>query len=256
MRESTIGRLIRTARRGRFQTLFVCLILFALITPLVENSILGHVFFYGLLCLNLLAAVLAVSDQRRLAYLAAALLLIAFLTSTWSTFFGPLGNLGDVDEPTGQLLAVSVADGTTFVAFAFAAALILKNVVAPGPVDRDKIFAAVCVYLLSGVAWALLYVLVFFNDPGSFQFSFDLPWIEEATNDTSSVFSVFCYFSFVTMTTLGYGDIIPTSDVSRTLAWLQAVLGQLYVAILIARLVGMHTQFIHDKLNGPPSADV
>jgi len=108
--------------------------------------------------------------------------------------------------------------------------------------------------LISGIAWGLLYVMVYLNDAGAFMFSFGEPWLEETPNDTSSLFSVFCYFSFVTMTTLGYGDLSPTSDLSRTLAWLQAVLGQLYIAILIARLVGMHAQKVHEQLKMDPPA--
>ena len=244
MQESTFNKLLRTAQRGRFQTLFVCLILFSLMTPFIKYSTFEGLFFYGLLTLSLAAAILAVSDQRSLAYLASALLGIAFLSTTWSTFFE--------SSLISKITANTIADGSAFIAFAFTATLILKTVIKPGPVTTDKIFAAVCVYLLSGIAWGLLYVLVYLNDPSSFMFSYGEPWLDNAPNETSSVFSVFCYFSFVTMTTLGYGDISPTSDFSRTLAWLQAVLGQLYIAILIARLVGMHAQTVHEQLKIEP----
>ncbi|WP_231963049.1 potassium channel family protein [Symmachiella macrocystis] len=216
------------------------MILFALMTPFVKHSSFEGVLFYGLLTLSLAAAVLAVSDQRSLAYVASALLGIAFMSITWATFIE--------SSLISNVAANTIADGAAFIAFAFTATLILKTVVKPGPVTTEKIFAAVCVYLVSGIAWGLLYVLVYLNDPSSFMFSYGEPWRENAPNETSSVFSVFCYFSFVTMTTLGYGDISPTSDISRTLAWLQAVLGQLYIAILIARLVGMHAQTEHEQL--------
>ena len=256
MRESFPGRVIRTAHRGRFQMLFVTLIMIAVITPFVRQSVLGHLFFYGLLSVNLLAGVFAVSDQRRLAVLVAALVLIAFLAATWSMLYEQGWSIFLSGGSTADLMSNTIADLLAFIAFTATAALILKKVLAPGPVDTEKMFAAVCVYLLSGVAWAFLYVLVYLNDPDSFAFAFDVSWVENSPGDTSSAFSLFCYFSFVTMTTLGYGDIAPTSDIARTLAWLQAVLGQLYVAILIARLVGLHTQQFGDKSKDrPPSSD-
>lgn len=221
-------------RRHRFRMLFVCLIAMALLAPVIQLSTIGHILFLLLLALNLLASVLAVSARKTSAYFAASLLFIAFAASVWSTFFRESLTTSEVSQ--------SIADGAVFVAFVFAATLMLKRVISDGPVDTEKIFAALCVYLLAGIAWGLLYVLVFLNDADAFYFAFNEPVPPEASGETAKLFPMFGYFSFVTMTTLGYGDIAPANDLTRTLAWLQAVLGQLYVAVLIARLVGMHAQ--------------
>ena len=124
MRNSVLGKFLVTPRRGRFHVLFISLILLALVTPFVRGSLLGQLLFYVLLSVNLLAAVLAVSDQKRQAYVASGLLLFAFITSTWSTFYPAIAQ--------SDLVAGTVADGAAFVAFTFTAALILKRVVAPG----------------------------------------------------------------------------------------------------------------------------
>ena len=99
--------------------------------------------------------------------------------------------------------------------------------------------ASLCVYLLMGVLWAILYSLLQIVEPGSFAFSF-ADGESEMMRWGGNQGEIALYYSFVTMSTLGYGDIIPTSSLSRTCAALQAIVGQLYLAVLVARLVGLH----------------
>ncbi len=108
----------------------------------------------------------------------------------------------------------------------------LKQVVVGTEISANRLVGAVCIYLLLGVIWAVAYTVLNMISPGSFQgFSLlaDRAWDSE-----------WLYFSFVTMTTLGYGDISPISATARSLAYMQAVFGQLYVAILVAGLVGAY----------------
>ncbi|NIQ41114.1 MAG: hypothetical protein GTN85_03425 [Pseudomonas stutzeri] len=86
--------------------------------------------------------------------------------------------------------------------------------------------------MLLGVFWGLAYLLVGVADPAAFN--------GVAGPNLGALSPEFFYFSFVTMTTLGYGDIAPAAPLARSLAYLQAVIGQLYVAILIAGMVGAH----------------
>ena len=99
-------------------------------------------------------------------------------------------------------------------------------------INANRLIGAVCVYLLLGVIWAVAYTLVDMIAPGSFK-GFVPPegrgWDSE-----------WLYFSFVTMTTLGYGDISPVSAIAKALAYLQAVFGQFYIAILVAGLVSAY----------------
>lgn len=97
-------------------------------------------------------------------------------------------------------------------------------------VDMNLINGAISVYLLIGICFAHVYAVVFNLDPGAFR------GIEGSAAGGTS----FVYFSFVTLTTLGYGDITPVTSWGGSFAIMEAVLGQLYLTVLVARLVGMH----------------
>ena len=112
---------------------------------------------------------------------------------------------------------------------------ILKYVLRRGHVTADKIYAAICVYLLIGYAWAFAYSAMEQLNPGSFSASNE----PIAMHVYAARSPQMGYFSFVTLTTCGYGDIIPRSQAARTFAVLEAVMGQMYLAILVARLVGL-----------------
>jgi len=108
----------------------------------------------------------------------------------------------------------------------------LKQVAVGTDISPNRLVGAVCVYLLLGVIWAIAYTILEMVSPGSFGGFVPLQgrgWDNE-----------WLYFSFVTMTTLGYGDLLPVSATARALAYMQAVFGQLYVAILVAGLVSAY----------------
>jgi hypothetical protein len=106
-------------------------------------------------------------------------------------------------------------------------------------VTFNTVCASLCIYILAGIVWALAYSLIDVLDPAAFTYTVvagkrpSLLWI--GRGDTAVP-----YFSFSTLTTLGYGDIVPTSPISRMLASTEAIAGQLYLAVLVARLVSMH----------------
>lgn len=100
-------------------------------------------------------------------------------------------------------------------------------------ITAETLWAAVNVYVLFGMMFAFLYSAVLILDPGAFSGGI-------LDNGHLRLTQSMIYYSFVTMTTLGYGDIVPKIHVAATLAYVQALIGQLYVAILIARLVSMY----------------
>jgi hypothetical protein len=116
---------------------------------------------------------------------------------------------------------------TMILFFIFTACTILSHVLRNGRVTGEKIFAAICAYLLIGILWALLYSLMHSIFPGAF-------------NIESPQMSDFIYYSFITLSTLGYGDITPLIPSVQALAYVEAITGQIYLAVLIAGLVGMH----------------
>ncbi len=97
-------------------------------------------------------------------------------------------------------------------------------------VTMDSIQGGIAIYFLSGLLWAFFYQMLLLFNSNAILFS----------DDVQGGLSDIIYFSFVTMTTLGYGDITPVSRMAKNLALLEAVWGQTYLAVLVARLVGLH----------------
>jgi len=120
----------------------------------------------------------------------------------------------------------------TILAFTVATIVIAsKQVLLSGSVDGNKIIGAICIYMFLAIAWAMGYLLVEQIFPGS------LPGLEGA--DWRDDMQKAVYYSFVTMTTLGFGDISPVQPLARYLTYLEAVTGQFYIAILVASLIGV-----------------
>jgi hypothetical protein len=122
----------------------------------------------------------------------------------------------------------------------YATVLMLRFIFTRQRVTLNTIFASLCIYLFFGIAWALAFSVTDAFDPDAFK----------STIDSSQAFAQFgirsgqtmpvLYFSFCTLTTLGYGDFVPVSGMARALVTLEAVTGQLYLVVLVSRLVGLH----------------
>ena len=120
-------------------------------------------------------------------------------------------------------------EGTALVALALVTTIVATRVFAGGVVTADRIMGAVALYLLLGIAWAVAYEIIALHVPGVFSVG-----VVEGAGPQR-----WFYFSFVTLTTVGYGDITPTARVTQSLATLEALVGQLYPAIILARLVSL-----------------
>jgi hypothetical protein len=110
-------------------------------------------------------------------------------------------------------------------------------------VTADKIYGALCVYLLIGLTWGFMFLTLEGVQPGSFSLGQGQP------NGIAKDPATLVYFSFVTLSTVGYGDITPLSPPARSLAFMEAIIGQIYLAVLVARLVGLH---IASSMAGDP----
>ena len=117
-----------------------------------------------------------------------------------------------------------------------------KQVLFTGDIDNNKILGAICLYLLMGLIWAVFYTLVQLTFSDAFHNI-------NSSNEWFTLFPDFIYFSFVTLTTLGFGDISPNLPLARFLVYLEAVVGQFYLAILVASLVGSHMANIKNHPN-------
>ena len=127
--------------------------------------------------------------------------------------------------------------------FGFVAVSILIHIVAEESVTMDLIYGSACVYFLIGFMWSIGYGLIEMLMPGSFSVGGELLTHMDRTSTSNYGFlnDNLSYFSFITLTTLGYGDIVPLSAPAKSVASLEAIVGQLYIALLVGRLVGLHT---------------
>jgi hypothetical protein len=211
---------------GRFGALLVAILAIFAATPFTQAREGSFNFLSLAFSAVLVAGVYSASRKPRV--LAVALLIgapaLAFewVSNYYTTTFTVVTNL--------VLLG-------TFVAFV--ATVILAQVLNESEVSLDTIFGGIAIYLLMGLGWAVGFAVIEHLEPGSFPMAGqDLQGLREAHE---FVFPELLYFSFVTLTTLGYGDMTPTTETARTFAIFEAIGGQLYVAIFIARLVALHT---------------
>ncbi|OUS25561.1 hypothetical protein A9Q98_12145 [Thalassotalea sp. 42_200_T64] len=115
--------------------------------------------------------------------------------------------------------------------FVIAAKQTARQVLFTGEIDGNKILGAICLFILIGLIWSLLYTLIHLTSTQAFNGISDSHLWYDVLPD-------FIYFSFVTLTTLGYGDISPAMPITRFLVYFEAMVGQFYIAILVASLVG------------------
>jgi Ca2+/Na+ antiporter len=115
--------------------------------------------------------------------------------------------------------------------------LLLHDLFSKHRSSSERIYGALCAYLFIGILFALVYAHLEYRAPGSFSAGNEA--LRETSAEEASMVPIFTYYSFVTLTTLGYGDITPVTDHARTLAWLEALIGQLYLAVMVATLVGI-----------------
>ena len=173
----------------------------------------------------MLAAVAAVSTSRWGLAMGVLLCVPAVAVGVWS----------GIDGSRTAALAQGVL---TLIFLAFVTVRIVLHLFQCDRVDADTLCAAACAFLVAGVAWAAAYSVVYDLSPDAFRI--EGPAGERSLSLSSRQSVHVLYFSFVTLTTLGYGDVIPLSAPARVLAMLEASAGQLYLAVLVARLVGLH----------------
>ena len=106
-----------------------------------------------------------------------------------------------------------------------------RQVLFSGAVDMNRIVGAICIYLLMGLIWTLMYLFIAQAIPGAFNGVEQMVWYDN--------FADVAYYSYVTLTTLGYGDISPVAPIARFLVYMEAVVGVFYMAILVASLIGV-----------------
>ncbi|EMK6905028.1 two pore domain potassium channel family protein [Vibrio cholerae] len=117
----------------------------------------------------------------------------------------------------------------TFVFFYGTFQSLIRQILFSGKIDTNKLIGSLALFLLLGLMWAVAYLLLLELDPQAFHGLQAIPWADNFSNSA--------YFSFVTFTTLGYGDISPVTSIAKTLVYLESVVGVFYMAVVVSSLV-------------------
>jgi hypothetical protein len=205
----------------RFAVLLAALLLDLLLSPFIEGSTLGRILFNVLTTVVLISALYTVSAGTRISRLAVALWAVA-MAGVWLDYL----------TPSFSMMKHAPVLTTFFIAYT--AYRILMYVLRQEKVSSETIYAALSVYLMIGLVWAMLHFGLESVQPGSYN------GLNKVGGYAGGLGSACNYYSFVTLTTLGYGDVTPITPAARSLSYVEALMGQLFLAVLIARLVGLH----------------
>jgi hypothetical protein len=214
-----------TRARPKFKYLLATLVLLLVSLPLLQGTHAGVVVLQILFSAVLIAGMYAAS-ARRFLLLAAVVLAAPALLATWTR--GP-----------GQHPAVMTTGLVTSIGLlGLVGMVIISSTVRQPRVTRDTIYAALAVYLLIGIGFAFVYSLIALRSPEAFQGPLSETMVAMESMTSPRQFTAVVYYSLVTLTTLGYGDILPVMAEARLVSSLEAVFGQFYVATVVGWLVG------------------
>jgi hypothetical protein len=211
--------------RHRYLVLLVSLVLLLLIYPLLHDVFQAGLLYGLLLTVVTFAAVLAIFSQRRVRLLA-LLLATPLIAASWTGYVFP---------NVYPSVAATLYHGIAALFLGISVAQVLLSIYRDEAITADSICGAFCGYLVLGVAFGHLYCIVETLRPGSLHG--DVEVLHQLRDPQLRHFTL-TYFSLVTLTTVGYGDIIAQTAAARGLAAVEAVVGQFYIAVLIAELIG------------------
>jgi len=216
-----------TSHKYSFQSLLVTILFMMIAYPLLPpsnfTSIIFQILVTGILIFSIYSLI---QNKRQFAiglFLAVPTLALGWIGLYTSAHFITI---------TGLMFRILF--------FGYIVFVFLTSIFKTKKITSDLIYGSVCIYFLMGIGWSFIYSLAEVIRPGSFELSSIVQGTEITAYDTHSIFPHFIYFSFTTLTTLGYGDILPKTLSSKFLTSLEAITGQFYVAVLVARLVALH----------------
>lgn len=211
----------------RYNRLLSVLIALMILSPFLDQGIIGSILMSALFFITICQIVYTFNLEAssfRIYILIAVLSLLCNIASHFILF----------ESAAKNLILFKACIDSLFIGLAII--IISRRIFHSKKVTADTIKGGICIYLLIGLLWAILYYAVLIINPESFSHT-----TQDSQQSFEQQFVRLFYFSFTTLTTLGYGDIVPQDRISMVLANLEAIVGQMYPAILIARLVGLYS---------------
>lgn len=206
--------------KSKFFYLFLSLIVYFVATSLLAGNIYHDFLFNTMFSFLIIFCVYLISQKP---YMRAIMIMLALLIliTHWTLVLHLYNHRLHI-----------VANILTIIFLVFVSYAMLTVVTQHRQITADSLFGAICGYFFVGFTWTFLYILIALYDSSAFNDHLRVDAIHQNIQH-------FYYFSFSTMTTLGYGDILPLSNFARACAWLEAVIGQIYLAVWISQLVGL-----------------
>lgn len=199
--------------------ILLCLILGLLILVPILQQLVAVRLFIDIFLTAIFISMVYTFNYNKVHVIAGVFLAVVMLASLWLQYL----------DPNKWFLSVGMLAGVIFISMVIAG--IIGLIIKSEEVSREIIYAAILVYMLAALMWAFIYTFLELVDPASFNIEL---------NRSDGYLPVFQYYSFVTITTLGYGDITPITEVAKAFSVLEGVIGQLYLVVAVAWLVGMH----------------
>ena len=208
--------------KSKFLYFLISLVALILIYPFVEGGVVGAILLDVFRSAILISGIYAVSHSGRMIILGSVIGVPAMALS--------IANLFLHDD---RLLVFGTILWIIF--YLVTLISILHKIIQSRRGRADEIFGAISAYLLMGLMWGMIYVIIEKVYPDSFYFDF------HTNADAMISWSDFIFYSFSTLTTLGYGDILPILPFARSFAIIEMIIGMMYIAVIIARLVALYT---------------
>jgi len=203
--------------RHRYCFLLSSLLLLLVSAPIVHDFSFINMILTFFLSYTLLASILALSRRKALFQISLILALPYFVLNWLYSYYPTVSLIERFDLMSGIIF------------FSFITIVLFYKIFQEHSVSLEIIFAALSIYLLIGLTWGFIYALIDSFQPGSFN---------NILPDLIDPRFRFTYFSFVTLTTLGYGDITPNTSIAQSWVILESVIGQIYLVVVISGLVG------------------
>ena len=226
-KSSLLHKIARGIGLGHYGWLLIALVCTVFLAPLFQDFRLGIRIADVISAFVMVAGVFAAITKRVHIIMLSGIALLAIVARF-------------IDPFVDTTLTAVVAEAMTFWFLLSVFAIILKDIFRTSHVSTDTLVGSVCGYLILSTIFASVYTFLVILSPDSFMVNAGLGDSQALLGQSPTHYGLTNYFSLVTLTTVGFGDIVPQTTYARTVVSVEAVSGQIYLTVIVARLVGLH----------------